>query len=171
MLSSPRCPLLLPKLPGARTSPLHVRRDKTACSHHRCEQLVFKHVKKILFLEKSPTSCKLDVVSSLNNVSNAVNLSDELTEWRHTFKPERLEHLNHKCQISQDHYQVSSSKLYHKHTRSHKDFPLSVGTCIFFWSIQFCFQMLLDGCAFFQECVSWARMLLANITHWAGRNQ
>lgn len=77
MLSPPRCPLLLTKLPGARISLLHVRRDKTACSHHRCEQLVFKHVKKILWLERSPPNYKLDVVSSLNNVSKAVNLSDE----------------------------------------------------------------------------------------------
>lgn len=143
MLSPSRCPLLLIKLPGARISLLHVRREE---KHHRCEQLIFKLVKKILLLESSPPNYKLDVVSSLN-VSKAVNLLDGLTEWRHTSKSERLEHPNHKCQISEDHCQVLSSKLYHKHTRSHKDFSLSVSTCIFFWSIQFCFQMLLDGCA------------------------
>lgn len=171
MLSPSRHPLLLAKLPGARISLLHVRRDRIACSHHRCKQLIFKHVKKILLLESSPPTYKLDVVSCLNNTSNVVNLMDELTEWRHTLKSERLQHLKHECQISHDHCQVLSNKLYHKHTRSQKEFPLLVSTCIFFWSNQFCFQMLLHGCAFLQECVSWARMLLANVKHWADRNQ
>lgn len=96
---------------------------------------------------------------------------DELTEWRHTLKSERLRHLKHKCQISHNHCQVLSNKFYHKHTRSQKEFSLLVGTCIFFWSNQFCFQMLLNGCAFLQECFLWARMLLANVKHWADRNQ
>lgn len=154
MLSASGCPLLLTKLPGARISLLHVRRHKTACSHHRCKQLIFKHVKKILLLERSPPTYKLNVVSCLNNTSNVVNLMDELTEWRHTLKSERLQHLKRKCQISHDHCQVLSNKLYHKHTRSQKEFPLLVATCIFFWSNQLCFQMLLHGCAFLQECVS-----------------
>lgn len=170
MLSPSRYPLLLTKLPGARISLLHVRRDKTACSHHRCKQLIIKHVKKIL-LERSPPTYKLDVVSCLNNTSNIVNLMDELTEWRQPLKSEKLQHLKHKCQISHDHCQVLSNKLYHKHTRSQKEFPLLVSTCIFFWSNQFCFQMLLHGCAFLQECVLWARMLLANVKHWTDRNQ
>lgn len=78
MLFPPRCPLLLTKPPDGRISLLHVRRDKTECSHHRCEQ--YKHVKKILLLGRTPPKDKLDVVSSLNNISNAVNLLGELTE-------------------------------------------------------------------------------------------
>lgn len=151
MLSPSRHPLLLAKLPGARISLLHVRRDRIACSHHRCKQLIFKHVKKILLLERSPPTLKLDVVSCLNNTSNVVNLMDELTEWRHTLKSERLQHLKHECRISHDHCQVLSNKLYHKHTRSQKEFPLLVSTCIFFWSTSSVFKCFFMGVHFFKN--------------------